>query len=152
MDSHEYGLELMKAMHRLRNSHARFSLGELKKGEFGILSMIEHFEQQTGTENVCASDLANQLDLMPPAVSRTLKGLEEKGYVERLTDKKDRRNTIIVITQEGLKARDEARNVLHEMMDHIMQTMGEEDIEILIQKLNRFSGLIEEEITKKRGE
>ena len=50
---------------------------------------------------------------LPPAVSRTLRGLEEKGYVERSADKKDRRNTYISLTEQGWKKGEEVRDRMH---------------------------------------
>lgn len=45
---------------------------------------------------ITSSELAAKTRTLPPAVSRTLRGLEEKGYVERSVDKKDRRKWIKV--------------------------------------------------------
>lgn len=52
---------------------------------------------------ITSSELAAKTKTLPPAVSRTLRGLEEKGYVERSVDKKDRRNTYISLTEKGWK-------------------------------------------------
>ena len=39
--------------------------------------------------------------MLPSAISRTLKGLEERGYVERNINKNDRRNTYVELTAAG---------------------------------------------------
>ena len=49
-----------------------------------------------GNGKITSSELAAKTKTLPPAVSRTLRGLEEKGYVERTVDKKDRRKWIKV--------------------------------------------------------
>ena len=46
-----------------------------------------------------------------PAISRTLKGLEERGYVERNINKNDRRNTYVELTAEGERLTEEARQI-----------------------------------------
>ena len=51
-----------------------------------------------------ASDIAKRLGITAPAVSKMLRSMEEKGYVERRVDEKDRRNTRVSITPDGKEA------------------------------------------------
>ena len=53
-------------------------------------------------------------------MSRTLRGLEEKGYVERSVDKKDRRNTYISLTEKGWKKGEEAGQEAREEIQNLI--------------------------------
>ena len=88
---------------------------------------------------------------LPPAVSRTLRGLEEKGYVERSVDKKDRRNTYISLTEKGWKKGEEVRDRMHDFGCSVMSQLKEEDVDQLVAYLDRIYEIAEKEIdTRKR--
>lgn len=52
-------------------------------------------------ENISVAEAAKILGVSAPSVSRTLKSLAEKGYVERISDENDRRSVRIVVTESG---------------------------------------------------
>ena len=81
---------------------------------------------------ITSSELAAKTKTLPPAVSRTLRGLEEKGYVERSVDKKDRRNTYISLTEKGWKKGEEVRDRMQDFGCSVMSQLKEEDIDCLL--------------------
>lgn len=84
-------------------------------------------------------------------MSRTLRGLEEKGYVERTVDKKDRRNTYISLTEQGWKKGEEVRDRMHDFSCSVMSQLKEEDVDQLVAYLDRIYEIAEKEIdTRKR--
>ena len=98
-----------------------------------------------------SSELAAKTKTLPPAVSRTLRGLEEKGYVERSVDKKDRRNTYISLTEKGWKKGEEVRDRMQDFGCSVMSQLKEEDIDQLVAYLDRIYEIAEKEIdTRKR--
>jgi DNA-binding MarR family transcriptional regulator len=50
------------------------------------------------------SDLADQLIVRPPVISRIVEGLVDHGYVERRSDAVDGRRTILVVSRSGAAA------------------------------------------------
>lgn len=52
-------------------------------------------------ENMTAAEAAKDLGVSAPSISRTLKSLAEKGYVERISDENDRRSVRISVTSDG---------------------------------------------------
>ena len=100
---------------------------------------------------ITSSELAAKTKTLPPAVSRTLRGLEEKGYVERNVDKKDRRNTYISLTEKGWKKGEEVRDRMQDFGCSVMSQLKEEDIDQLVAYLDRIYEIAEKEIdTRKR--
>lgn len=72
------------------------------------------------------------------ATSKMLKGLEEKGYITRITDTKDRRVVYICLTEAGNEIINESIKKMQKFTDRTIQKMGEEDTKSLVIKLNKF--------------
>ena len=91
-----------EALHMFRKLNIGSILPHLNKGEFVLMNGIYHVQKKISSEHgVKMSDLAEYTHALPPAVSRSIKALEEKGYVRRFVDQKDRRNTLVEITKSG---------------------------------------------------
>lgn len=86
--------QLTRAIAQSLNS--RFSSYNLHFSEWGILLIL--MEKGSMTQ----SELANYLSVEPSAVSRSLAGLEKKGYVKRMTGT-DRREKRAVLTDVAVK-------------------------------------------------
>lgn len=111
--------------------------------EFATLSAIEHFD---GTGSVKISKIAEVLDVAAPAVSRTLRGLEGRGYVLRSIDRSDRRNIYVEITLEGSSILKETEQILGNIYENVYNKMGAEAMEQLAEGLENFYSLCKEEI------
>ena len=85
-----------------------------------------------------------------PAVSRTLRSLEEKNYVERMVCEGDRRNVYVRVTEEGKEILNECNRILSELLKSVTEKMGEEDMNRLIGYLNKLEQTAELEIEKRR--
>ena len=55
-----------------------------------------------------------------------LRSMEEKGYVERRVDEKDRRNTRVSITPDGKEAEQQVRRQMQEFITGVIERLGEE--------------------------
>lgn len=87
----------------------------------------------------------------PKHFRRLYRGLEEKGYVERTVDKKDRRNTYISLTEKGWKKGEEVRDKMQDFGCSVMSQLKEEDVDQLVAYLDRIYEIAEKEIeTRKR--
>ena len=95
--------QLITAQHRFMKMHRDLCFTGLRKSEFVMLEIIER-ENGNREQGVLASDIAKRLRITAPAVSKMLRSMEEKGYVERRVDEKDRRNTRVSITPDGKEA------------------------------------------------
>lgn len=63
------------------------------------LSAIKDLQNEK--ENVCVSDIGEALKLPRPGVTRTVKDMTEKGYLEKITSNKDGRIVYITVTEKG---------------------------------------------------
>jgi len=69
-------------------------------------------------------DLADLLDISPPAVSRKIDRLVKKGYVTRQTNKDNRRSQNIGLTKQGNALFTKTYSYLKETLDDLLQDMG----------------------------
>ncbi len=118
----------------------------LSHNEIGTLEMIGRFMLNCpGAKGIFVTDLAKCRGSSPPAVSRTLRSLEEKGLIGRKTDTNDRRNTYVFLTKEGLKKREEIAKNMELLGTGVMARMGTEKTEMLIKLWGELENIIVEE-------
>ena len=104
-DNIEINKELFDVIMRLkRQSHGNIKLKDLYAGEFMALRIIYKLKmnEEKDSLGVKTSDISNCMFMKKPATSKMLNNLEDKGYIIRLSDKKDRRITYIDLTKKVL--------------------------------------------------
>lgn len=140
--------KLFRAMHQFKKLNVSAMIPGLSSSEFTVMGAIL---QMGENGRITTSELAAKTRMLPPAVSRTLRGLEEKEYVERTVDKRDRRNTYVSLTEKGWKKGEEVRNRMHDFGHSVMAQLKEEDVDQLVAYLDNIYEIAEKEIeTRKR--
>lgn len=79
-----------------------------------------------------------------PAVSQFLRTLEEKGLVQRESAPKDRRVTLVTVTENGEQVLRQSQEQFNRMLDRLIQQYGPQELEKLVQMLDRLSQTIRE--------
>ena len=116
----------------------------LRKSEFVMLEIIER-ENGNREQGVLASDIAKRLRITAPAVSKMLRSMEEKGYVERRVNEKDRRNTRVSITPDGKEAEQQVRRQMQEFITGVIERLGEDRTKEMILLMNQYTEIMQEE-------
>ncbi|MDE7288271.1 MAG: MarR family transcriptional regulator, partial [Oscillospiraceae bacterium] len=96
-----------------------------------------------GKDGITVSEIASELDVTPPAVSRSLKSLESRGLILRETDLLNRRNTIVRLTKSGLDFLEKSRKQMDSLMEYVTEKMGMERRKQLYELLGEMSAIIE---------
>lgn len=141
----EESKHLIDTIHRFQRLQFGTLVGGMPKRTFFTLQAIKTLNEKEA--GVSVTHVTELMKCSMPGVSRTLKKLEEKGYIERGIDKKDRRNTYVTITQAGKDEVDKLENILQDFGDDIIEKMGKEDVEQLIDLLDKLYVITEEKIT-----
>lgn len=142
--------EFMRVSHRMRRLNMSHVFSDVSQGEFFALEMLRKFQQRNGdSRGVIVSDLARSLRVSPPAASRTLKNMEEKGLIRREVDKNNRRNTYVFLTEKGMESRDMASKAMEDFTGRVMKRMGDENVEMLISLIQKMTTIMEEELADK---
>ena len=63
-------------------------------------------------EGTPSTSLGPKMGMEPTSLSRTLKSMEDKGLIYRVTDKIDKRKSLVFLTEEGVEKRKVARQVV----------------------------------------
>ncbi len=129
--------ELVQALGRLGKMHMGNLFQGITRGEFSVLLALEQYEKQHQGEGIKASRLAELAEASPQALSRTLRGLESKGYVQRKADPRDRRNACICLTEPAHDAMEAGKRRMNLLFGRVVEEMGEEEIRELTVRLNR---------------
>jgi len=74
-------------------------------------------------EGTPSTQLGPKMGMEPTSLSRTLKNLEEKGLIFRKQDLIDKRKVLIFLTEDGLKKRRIAKNVVLELNEIFEQSI-----------------------------
>lgn len=137
----------LDAMLRLGLLHLRN--GELTRGEYYLLNLIsEHARCHPQAKGMYVSELAELMQVTPPAVSRMLRSLEQKDYIERVVDRADRRTTYIVLLPKGDAERCELERRALAFSGHVIDRLGEEDTASLLRIWGHLTDILAEEQTK----
>lgn len=113
----------------------------LPAGEFFFLQRIHELSKDG---EVRVSRLRDSMCMTMPAVSQFVRTLEDKGLVQRENAAKDRRVTLITVTPKGDQVLLSSQQQFNHMLDRLIQQYGSEELEKLIQMLERLSSTIQE--------
>ena len=106
------------------------------------LDVIQKLERQKG--DVKVSDISDALELPRPGVTRTVKEMESKGYLQKTTSHEDGRITYITITEEGMQLSDKYDRKYYGELSQYLGGIPEEDAEITIQTLKKIYQIMSE--------
>ena len=131
---------IIARMHKLKFGNMLTGVSEI---EFKTMSAISRISK---SGDVKVSDIARYLELSAPAVSRTMKALEEKEYIERQTDKQDRRDTFVKLTTKGEEQQKDWMKSFEEFSEAIFARLGDEKSNKLLEDLEAFVKASKEEM------
>lgn len=147
MNHNSLQLEFMMAGHRLRGLKVHTMFHGVSKMEFYTLEQLHRQRSlHPDAEGMHVSGLAGRIHASPSAVSRMLRGLEEKELVKRSVDPKDRRNTYISLTEKGEMVCERSKTRMQAFAQAVIEDMGEENVQQFITLLNRLVDSAEKEI------
>ncbi len=133
--------ELLKTTFRYWRAHLNVPVGEISHGEFAVMQVIHHFPKERPEEKgIGTARLAAEVHSSPPAVSRILNTLEEKGCIVRETDPDNRRRTRIILTEKGEKIRQRGCELSGDYFDRVFDRMGKDR---MLQFLSMWKELVE---------
>ena len=140
---------LFRAMNRFRKLRIGDLFSDMTKSDGMMLWAISQLNQEKGGERATVSELAEKLHTKNSAVSRTLKNLEDHGWICRMTDPKDRRNTCVVLTESGEAMQQNMTCTMQEFGRAVISQVDEQDLKKLILCLDEIYDIAAEEIEKR---
>lgn len=133
MEKHELGMKLINVIKKEKTPIQQVK--ELGQGENGILRTLYLYEEEL-KKDVTPGDLCNLQNLTSGRIASTLKSLERKKYIQRITDCNDHRRILVQLTEKG---KTNAKKIIQKMyhnIQYIIDKLGEKDFAELIRLLN----------------
>lgn len=142
--------KLINAMHIFSKINISSVLGMLSQTEYLVIYFVRKHGEYDGHGNsgVNVTSLSEVLGVSTPAVSRILRSLEEKGFINRVTNKKNRRETYISLTEKGRGIYMRDRETASMLYKAVEGKMGKEEIRELVRLSTLFNRIMCEEIER----
>jgi DNA-binding MarR family transcriptional regulator len=149
MNFSETQLQFFHVLERLRKIDWGKQFQVLKPPEFCALSIIyTYHKEHPEIPGIYVSAFAERLRVSLPAASKMLKHLEGQGWLTRMVDKNNRRNTFIVLTEEGAALFQQEQAHCAASSERILTRLGEENTNLLLRTVNQTLDLVEEEFNR----
>jgi Transcriptional regulators len=137
---------LIQAFHKLRRPQTwRPMMTQISRGEFFMLHIISHRSREASPEKPGAkiTDLSIAAEMSKPAVSQMLNSLEDKGMIERIMTKNDRRVVYVCLTEKGKQQLALAAREMEDLMEEVVRELGPEDTAELVRLLGKLHAVME---------
>ena len=90
------------------------------------------------------SDISYALNLPRPGVTRTVKAMEEKGYLKKISSDEDGRVTYIAITKSGEELSDKYDRNYYSRLAPYLDMISDEEADCMIQTIKKFYQVMSE--------
>lgn len=94
-------------------------------------------------EGTPATKIAPLLGLEARSITRTLKNMEEEGFIYKVQDEKDRRFFRIFLTEKGREARETSRHSVKRFNQAILDAIPEDKMKIFFEVIGKINQVIE---------
>ena len=134
--------KILHSMERLSNIRTERVIEGMTPSEFSLLCCaVEYPRRNPGKAATVA-----QMNVLVPAVSRTLRSLQEKGWIERAVDECDRRSVRVTATPAGEEMlRANMKRVVN-ALNRIMSVFTEEEMRTIAELYSKFANSMEQNI------
>ncbi len=130
--------------------HAITSYGCASQSEIVLVYCALNYTSEHNGENITVAQAAKHLGAQMSSVSRTLRSLTQKGYVERYSDLNDRRTVRIKVTQAGENELKKVLRHIFSLIDKAMCDFSDEEIKMMIELHGRFVNAISNAVLSER--
>lgn len=142
--------ELFSAFTQFRKLHMSDLFPNMNHSEFATLMHIGGANKCLNEEKVKVSTLSERMRINITAVSRTVKVLEKKNYIQRTVSAQDRRITYVELTPEGAEVLAEAEETMNTFTAKVLSSLKKEDVIRLTALMNQLYEASEAEIEKRK--
>lgn len=157
MEEKDITREFLDAMTGVRKaSKIPHFFSELSYSELAVFRAMRFLSDGCLPEElVKTSDISAHLQISKPALSQVINKLEDKGLVERVTQKSDRRSAYVRFTRKGIGMFKRQNAQMHEAISMVVEKMGYEDTLRFIALMKKFHEVVAqvdmEEVQRRLG-
>ena len=100
--------------------------------------------QRNIDKDVCQKDLEVETNLKKASITGVIDSLVEKGFVERVVAKDDRRKNYIKLTQKALDIKSQVLNNIDELNKIMTNGISDEELEVFFKVMQKFKDNLRE--------
>lgn len=126
-------------MHFIRQSGSGICFRHCPRGD-AILHTVSGCDpfSAVGKKDIRLSDISDAMNLPRPGVTRTVKEMEAKGYLQKLTSPDDGRVTYISITEKGERLSRKYDQDYFSSLAPYLSEISEEEADSMIRTIGKF--------------
>jgi MarR family transcriptional regulator, organic hydroperoxide resistance regulator len=143
--NYQIDLDVRQTWHKMSRMYNQ------KANSYGISMSVGFILLHIDKEGTPSTQLGPRMGMEPTSLSRTLKTMEEKGFIRREEDKTDKRVVRIFLTEQGLEARYIARDVIFEFNNKVQTRISKEHFEIFQSVITEVQKIVDEELDEAAG-
>ena len=107
---------------------------------FSYVFILLHTER-TGTPS---TKLGPKMGMESTSLSRSLRGMEDMGWIERRPDEQDKRMMHVFLTEAGIDARRQARDLVVTVNQRLRELLGSDAVDRLLTEMKRLNEILDE--------
>lgn len=111
--------------------------------DYGMTMSVGYILLNIGRNGTPSTSLGPMMGMEPRSLTRTLKRMEEEELICRKNDKSDKRKVLILLTEKGKKKRDEARSVVMELNNLLIDKISKKEREQFFKLMNKINGILD---------
>ncbi|SDC68184.1 MULTISPECIES: MarR family winged helix-turn-helix transcriptional regulator [unclassified Candidatus Frackibacter] len=104
---------------------------DIGRGQYPFLIALYH------QDGICQQDLCKIYDIDKAAAGRAVKKLEEKGFIKRERDPKDKRCYLLYLTEKSRNFKPVFLNILQSIEEEIKSDLTQEEVEIFMKIIKK---------------
>lgn len=137
----------MELHHKMKSVSFSILLNnDFNQSEFATLMVMSHILGDCGKDpvgrSVSMNSLTKELRVSPAMISKTVGSLENRGLVERIIDKSDRRGVRVCFIPKGFELFEANKENTKRFMFKVFEEMGEENLSTFFDLNERLCSII----------
>lgn len=118
-----------------------------KANDYGVSISVGFIMLNIDKEGTPSTQLGPKMGMEPTSLSRTLKTMEEKGWIRREIDKNDKRKVLIFLTEEGVEKRRIAKDVVLSFNERIVDAIPKGKLNTFFEVAERIDIALDRELS-----
>ncbi len=144
LDNKEYYVDFV-----IRHLWHKFSrLYNKKANEYGVTISVGFILLNVDKEGTPSTQLGPKMGMEPTSLSRTLKTMEDKGFIRRSPDKIDKRKVLIFLTDLGIEKRKIAKEVVINFNKELMNSIPKGKLKTFFEVAEKLDSTVDVELNK----
>ena len=134
--------KILKSIHTLSTLNPAAVVTGMTASEFSVVCCTADHPKRYGGQPVTVAEIAQEMSVSVPAVSRTLRSLQDKGLITRQVDENDRRSVRVSVTEEGYRLLEQNLTRITTAMNTVMSAFTDEEIRVIAELYSKFAGAV----------